>query len=63
MSEDAVITAFIARMHQRIRDESTDLTNTRFEGMYELGTLQGRIHGLREALKELESVLEAREER
>lgn len=63
MSEDALITTFIARMHQRIRDESTDLSNARFDNMYEVGVFQGRIHGLRQAMQELEAVLEAREER
>jgi hypothetical protein len=50
-------------MHQRIRDESTDLSNARFDNMYEVGVFQGRIHGLRQAMQELEAVLEAREER
>lgn len=63
MSEDVLITMFISRMHQMIRDENTDLSNARFDNMYEVGVFQGRIHGLRAAMGLLESVLEAREER
>ena len=62
MSEDTLIAMFISRMHQKIRDESTDLTNARFDDMYAVGLFQGRVHGLKAALEVLEAVLEAREQ-
>lgn len=56
MSGDAVISTYVAKLKGQLADELHNLAITKFADMYQLGQVQGRIEGFKQALAILTNV-------
>lgn len=55
---DEVLKTYIGDLSREIADKQAGLAERTFTDMYQVGTMQGEIRGLQEALRILTSVIE-----